>query len=168
MSENINNKYKIDSDKKTDLIFGLIPAVCVLLILLSGCGGSANYQDGVYEGRSSVYEVLEEDAEEDEGGDGYGVVEIKIEDNIITACTYTPYQTDGTVKDEEYGKTKNGAVANQDYYNKAQRAVRACQAYADQLAAEGDLKSVDAISGATVSYDQFQEAVRDALDKAKA
>ena len=139
--------------------------VCAALAgTLAGCGGAAEYADGTYQGESSIYEVLDED--EEEGGDGYGVAEITIADNVITACTFTPYQTDGTVKDEEYGKA-DGEIANRDYYNKAQRAVRACAEYAAQLAETGDLKQVDAISGATISHEQFQEAVRNALDKAR-
>ena len=138
--------------------FGLLGA-----LLLCGC--SASYADGTYTAQSSVYEGLE-DEDGDEGGDGYGVVTITVKDNIITDCEFTTYMTDGTVKDEEYGK-KDGEIANQDYYNKAQRAVKASQNYAEQLAAKGDLKEVDAISGATISYDEFKEAVRLALKQAK-
>ena len=136
-----------------------------LLGALLLCGCSANYADGTYTAQSSVYEGLE-DEDGDEGGDGYGVVTITVKDNIITDCEFTTYMTDGTVKDEEYGK-KDGEIANQDYYNKAQRAVKASQNYAEQLAAKGDLKEVDAISGATISYDEFKEAVRLALKQAK-
>ena len=132
-------------------------------LLLGGC--AANYADGTYTAQSSVYEGIE-DEDGDEGGDGYGVVTITVKDNVITDCAFTTYMTDGTVKDEEYGK-KDGEIANQDYYNKAQRAVKASQNYAEQLAAKGDLKEVDAISGATISYDEFKEAVRLALKQAK-
>lgn len=133
-------------------------------LLLAGCG-SANYADGTYTAQSSVYEGIE-DEDGDEGGDGYGVVTITLKDNVIVDCEFTTYMTDGTVKDEEYGK-KDGEIANQDYYNKAQRAVRASQNYAEQLAAKGSLKEVDAISGATISFDEFNEAVRLALKQAK-
>ena len=132
-------------------------------LLLSGC--SANYADGTYTAQSSVYEGLE-DEDGDEGGDGYGVVTITVKDNVIVDCEFTTYMTDGTVKDEDYGK-KDGEIANQDYYNKAQRAVQASANYAEQLAAKGDLKQVDAITGATISYDEFKEAVRLALKQAK-
>lgn len=132
-------------------------------LLLSGCG--ANYADGTYTAQSSVYEGIE-DEDGDEGGDGYGVVTITVKDNVIVDCEFTTYMTDGTVKDTEYGK-KDGEIANQDYYNKAQRAVQASANYAEQLAAKGDLKEVDAISGATISYDEFKEAVRLALKQAK-
>ena len=134
-------------------------------LLLAGCGGSGNYADGTYTAQSEVYEGLE-DPDGLEGGDGYGVVTITIRDNVITGCEFTTYMTDGTVKDEDYGK-RNGEIANQDYYNKAQRAVRASANYAEQLAAKGSLDAVDAISGATISYQEFNEAVKAALKQAK-
>ena len=87
-------------------------------------------------------------------------------DNKITACEYNTYELDGTLKDENYGK-KDGEVANQDFYNRAQRARLACPKYAEQLVSTGDLKKVDGISGATISYNEFKEAVTDALNQAK-
>ena len=143
----------------------ILPLLGVAALLLAGCGGGRTYADGTYTAQSAVYEGLADD-EGDEGGDGYGVVTITIRDNAITDCAFTTYMTDGTVKDEDYGK-KNGEIANQDYYNKAQRAVKASQNYAEQLAAKGDLKEVDAISGATISYNEFQEAVKAALKQAE-
>ena len=134
-------------------------------LLLCACGDSGNYADGTYTAQSEVYEGLE-DEDNLEGGDGYGVVTITVRDNVITDCEFTTYMTDGTVKGEDYGK-QNGEIANQDYYNKAQRAVRASQNYAEQLAAKGNLDAVDAISGATISYQEFQEAVKTALKQAK-
>ena len=141
----------------------LMGLTLITVLLLSGCGSI--YADGTYTAQSSVYEGLEDD-EGDAGGDGYGVVSITIRDNVIVDCTFTTYMTDGTEKDEDYGK-QDGEIANQDYYNKAQRAVRASQNYAEQLAAKGSLDQVDAISGATISYDEFKEAVRLALKQAK-
>jgi major membrane immunogen (membrane-anchored lipoprotein) len=39
--------------------------------------------------------------------------------------------------------------------------------YARQYAETGDLKAVEAVSGATISYDQFLEAAENALEAAK-
>ena len=133
----------------------------LLVIVLAGCGGSASYKDGTYTGQSAMYE-----GEDDGSGAGYGVVSLTLKDNKITACEYNTYELDGTLKDENYGK-KDGEVANQDFYNRAQRARLACPKYAEQLVATGDLKKVDGISGATISYNEFKEAVTDALNQAK-
>lgn len=141
-----------------------IALLCAVLLALglTACGSSAaKYKDGTYEGKSQVYE-----GDEDGNGDGYGVVTLTVQDNKITGCQYLTYQTDGTLKDENYGK-KDGEIANADFYNKAQKAVLACGKYAAQYAESGDLAKVDAISGATISYHEFQEAVEDALSKAK-
>ena len=133
---------------------------------LTGCGGGSKevtYKDGTYEGKSSVY--INEDEDSDEGN-GYGVVTITIKDGKITDCVYKTYEEDGTLKDEEYGK-EDGEIANRDFYNKAQKALKACDEYAAQLLeAEGDIDSVDAISGATINYDHFKEGLKEALQQA--
>jgi len=140
----------------------LIMALVMALVVLSGCGSkNVSYKDGTYEGQSSVYE-----GDEEGNGDGYGVVSITLKDNKIVACEFTTYETDGSLKDEEYGKAR-GNVANKDYYNKAQKAVAGAKEYARQLAEAGELDKVDAISGATINYGQFKEAVSEALKKAR-
>jgi major membrane immunogen (membrane-anchored lipoprotein) len=143
----------------------MIACICVsaaVLSLLSGCG-SKSYADGTYTGQSSVYE-----SDEDEGnGNGYGVVTLSIENNEIVSCTYLTYEPDGTLKDEDYG-LQEGNVANRDYYNKAQKAIAACEVYAEKLVQTNDVKKVDAISGATINYNNFEEAVKDALKQAAA
>ena len=133
----------------------------MLLALLTACGGSASYADGTYTGTSSVYE-----GDEDGSGAGYGVATVTIQGGAITECTFETYEPDGTLKGEDYGK-QNGEIANRDFYNKAQRAVQASAQYGDKLVAAGSLKDVDAISGATISFSEFQEAVEDALNQAK-
>ena len=135
----------------------------VMVLSLAGCGGSkkAAYKDGTYEGKSSVYE-----GDEEGNGDGYGVATVTLKDGVITFCEFNTYQPDGTLKDEEYGK-QNGEIANADFYNKAQRAVLASHGYGEQLSITGDVSKVDAVSGATISYKEFKEAVADALDQAK-
>ena len=138
---------------------GIIAAAA--LMLLSSCGGARTYRDGTYEGQSEIF-VNEDGTDE---GNGYGVVSLTIRDGLIDACTYQTFEPDGTLKDENYGMA-NGAVANQDFFNKAQKAVAACDEYAKQLIATGDISSVDVISGATINYDEFVEAVEDALDQA--
>lgn len=132
--------------------------------VLAGCGGgSKNYADGTYEGKSDVYINEEEDTDE---GNGYGVVSITIKDNAIVDCTYQTYTTDDVLKDAEYGK-EGGKVANKDYFNKAQKAVAACDKYAAALVEAGSIDGVDAITGATINYNEFKQAVETALKSAE-
>ena len=141
----------------------VILAAAVCMALLAGCGGGKkSLKDGTYEGKSSVYES--EDGSDD--GNGYGVVNITIKDGVITDCTYKTYEVDGTYKDENYGK-EDGRIANKDYYNKAQKANAAREEYASMLVENGQLSGIDAISGATINYDEFVEAVKDALKQAE-
>ena len=146
------------------LVFA-VAAACVALsaCVLSACGGgSASYADGTYTGQSEVYE--NEDGSEE--GNGYGVATVTISGGKISDCTFETFEPDGTKKGEDYGK-KSGEVANRDYYNKAQKAVAACEEYASMLVANGQLDGIDSISGATINYGQFKEAVANALKEAE-
>ena len=130
---------------------------------LAGCaggGGAVSYKDGTYTGQSEVYEDSD-----DGNGNGYGVATVTIKDGAITDCTFETYELDGNKKDENYGVSLSG---NQNKYTKAQNAVKACPEYAKALVEAGSLDGVDTISGATVNYDQFCEAVDDALAQARA
>ena len=51
-------------------------------------------------------------------------------------------------------------------YKKAQTAVNAIKIYPQQLVETQDLSKVDAISGATISYGQFVETTRRAVEEA--
>ena len=65
------------------------------------------------------------------------------------------------------GLTACGSKSYADGIYKAQKARAACDYYAEQLVEKGDLSDVDAISGATVNYQEFQEAVSEALKQAE-
>lgn len=138
--------------------FSIVSALAFTVLLLAGCKDSSapvTYKDGTYTGKSSG---------DDRGA--YGEATITIQDTKITDCQYVTWQKDGSIKDENYGKV-NGVISNQDYYDKAQLAVKAMKEYAEKLVEVQKLEDVDAISGATIAFDQFQEAVNDALDEAK-
>lgn len=140
-------------------------------MLLTGCGGgSKTYKDGTYTGQSDVYTAedlgIEDADDEDEAANGYGVVELTIKDGKITDCTFTTYEENGDEKDDDYGKI-DGEIKNRDYYNKAQKANKACAKYAQALVDAGNIDDVDSISGATINYHNFVDAVNDALSQAE-
>ena len=142
--------------KKTLLIKLTVLAICLTLTALASCGSETkvkNYKDGTYTGRSS-------DFEEDESGNGagYGEVEIEVRSNKIVSCTFKMYELDGTLKDDTYG-----ADLSKENRLKAQKAVQSASKYAAMLVKAGSVDGVDTISGATISYSEFLEAVNDAL-----
>lgn len=112
-------------------------------------------KDGTYNGESS------ENSEY-----GHGKIAITIKDHKIESATYFGVDKDGTIKGEDYGK-KNGQVSDAQNYKKAQNAVKANATYGAQLVERQQPGKVDAISGATISYEQFIEASTKALDEAK-
>jgi major membrane immunogen (membrane-anchored lipoprotein) len=146
-----------------------IPAIltAALLVagLLAGCGSAAKetaggnqkkeYKDGTYTAKSGL----------DTRG-GWGELKLVIEKGKIVMADYKGIQITGKPKDEEYGKT-NGRIENQDFYVKAQNAVKASAAYGPNLVETQAVDKVDAITGATVSHEQFVEAVKKALAQAQ-
>lgn len=135
---------------------------CALMIgtSLCGCGGNKTYKDGTYTGKSAVFS-----GDEEGNGNGYGEVTVTIKDNAITACEFKTYEENGTLKGDDYGMV-DGEIKNQDYYNKAQKAIKGSEEYAKRIIGKINPDEVDSISGATYSHNQFVEAVYDALDKA--
>ncbi|MDR2519026.1 MAG: FMN-binding protein [Spirochaetaceae bacterium] len=131
------------------------PCVAALLLLAASCGNGKALKDGVYQGKSGP---------DDRGA--WGEVTLTIKDGKAGACTFVTRQKDGTVKGKEYGMI-NGEISSADYYEKAQLAVRAMDAYAAQFVETGSIQAVEAVSGATIAYNQFAEAASEALDAAR-
>lgn len=140
-------------------IIAIIIVSALALCLFSGCGGSAAYKDGTYTARSENYE-----GDEAGNGEGYGEVKITIKEGKITDCEFKTYTLEGKLKDKDYGKLDSG---NKDAYNMAQKAIAACAEYSKRLVDDNGYDNIDAISGATINYNQFLDAVSIALNKAK-
>jgi major membrane immunogen (membrane-anchored lipoprotein) len=112
-------------------------------------------KDGVYEGASGA---------DDTGA--WGEVSLTVRDGQVAACAFITRQKDGAIKGDDYGKI-NGEISNAAFYEKAQLAVRAMGDYAAQFVERGSLDKVDAVSGATIAYNQFLEAAGAALEGAR-
>jgi major membrane immunogen (membrane-anchored lipoprotein) len=125
-----------------------------LVLLLFSCAKPA-YRDGAYSGASGP---------DDDGA--WGEVTLTIQNGEIRDCVFITRQKDGAVKGDDYGKI-NGEISNRTFYDKAQLAVRAMDTYARSLVEKQKLSRVDAVSGATIAYNQFNEAVLRALEQAK-
>jgi major membrane immunogen (membrane-anchored lipoprotein) len=116
---------------------------------LSGCGSSL--KDGTYEGRST-----------NDNRGAYGIVSLEVKNGEIASAQFLQYNADGTLKDEKYGEE-----AGEDSYKMAQNALQYSKKYPEKLVETQDVGKVDAVTGATSSWKQFQEAAKDALAKAK-
>ncbi len=125
------------------------------LVTVSACQNSTTLKDGTFVGVSQKDE-----------NDAYASVTLTIKNQEISDVNFVTYQKDGSIKDEDYGKTA-GEITNQEFYNKAQKAVKAMTTYQEQLIETKDIDEVDAISGATISYEQFKEATETALKEAQ-
>ena len=113
---------------------------------------SVAYKDGTYTGES----------DKDEHG-GMMRVTIEIKDSVISKVTAENLNSEGKEKGEEYGKDTN----NEGLYKKAQDSVAGAAQYAPALEVSKDISKVDAVSGATQSYEAFKVAVNRALENAK-
>ena len=136
-------------------------------ILFCGCGGEEKNptpkpaqnkinldaaKDGTYTVESSLDEKL-----------GKSVLTLTIKDKKIIAAEFVGYDLFGNVKGEDYGSLTGKDSAD---YKKAQVAVNAIKIYPQQLLETQDLSKVDAISGASISYGQFVETTKRAVEEA--
>ncbi|MDR0382915.1 MAG: FMN-binding protein [Spirochaetaceae bacterium] len=138
---------------KNFFYLAVLAVVLIVAALLAGCA-KRSYKDGVYAAKSGA----------DDSG-AWGEVTVTIADGEVADCLFVTRQKDGTIKAEDYGKV-NGVISNQDFYNKAQLAVRAMDQYARTFRETGDLAKVDVVTGATIAFNQFNEAVTAALEQA--
>ena len=135
--------------------------------LITGCGGEekkptpkpasnkidlSNAKDGTYTVESSRDEKL-----------GNSTLTLTIKDKKIIDAEFTGYDLFGNVKGEDYGSLTGKDSAD---YKKAQVAVNAIKVYPAQLVETQDLSKVDAISGASISYGQFVETTKRAIEEA--
>ncbi len=129
----------------------IIALVVVFLLLFVSCSKKP-LKDGVYSAESTA----------DKRG-SYAKVELVIKNQQIDNVKFISYDSKGNVKDENYGKNSG----NDEFYKKAQMAVKGIKSYEEQINQKKDLNKVDAVSGATESFKQFIEAMELALDKAR-
>ena len=143
-----------------------LAAICATALLMTGCGSGdkpahkpasnkidlSNAKDGTYTVESSLDEKL-----------GKSVLTLTVKDKKITAAEFKGYDLFGNVKDEDYGSLTGKDSAD---YKKAQVAVNAIKVYPARLVETQDLSKVDAISGASISYGQFVETTKRAIEEA--
>lgn len=145
---------------------GLLLAV---MMALAGCGQEKKPEpakpaatfdlnkakDGTYTAESSSDSYM-----------GRGRLTVVIKDHKIVAADFVGLSPDGKVKDDTYGMT-DGQIKDERKYKIAQSALKANNSYGAQLIETQKPGEVDAIAGATVSYDQFMETAQNVLEQAQ-
>ncbi len=127
--------------------YGII--IMIMILCISACG-SPQYKDGQYTG---VYQGE---------GEAKMTVTLTLKDQKITACEMECLDKKGNVKDEHYGEQAGDAN-----FAKAQIALKGMKQYPNMLVEVQSVEDMDAVSGATVSLKEFQEAVKSALEQAE-
>lgn len=158
---------------KKQMIYGLAAALAAsTMVLAAGCGSEkpaekaastptpppkaadidlSDAKDGTYTAESSSHELY-----------GKSKITIAVKDHRIESVTFVGFDKDGKLKDETYGEG-----ASESNRKKAQIALQGYNTYGKELVKTQQLGKVDAISGATVSYEQFVEATQKAVSEAK-
>lgn len=148
-------------------VSAFIAAGLTAAAVLTGCagGGAAAVEKdtvlkpGTYTGQSS------ESAAED--GGGYAIVTLTVgSDNQVESVEFETYEKNGDSKDTDSYGTTNAQSSDGEPFDNAQAAREACDSYVEQYMEKKNIEDIDAISGATVSYNQFKEALGIALQKA--
>ncbi len=103
------------------------------------------YKNGVYSASST---------------DAYGETKVTLEfkDGKIIKCELLAYDQDGKLKDENYGK--DSGAKN---YELAQISLKGFSQYPELLLKTQNIDEVDAISGATGTFLQFKELVKNLM-----
>ncbi len=130
-------------------IFAMLLAFA-MLISLSACGGPT-YKDGTYEGQSIS-----------SSNKHITNVTITLKEGVITECSAEFLDQNGKEKDEHYGEEMGEAN-----FAKAQIAQKGMHQYAEKMVEAGKVEMLEAVSGATISYKEFKNAVADAMSKAE-
>ena len=128
--------------------FNFFIILILSMIFVTSCSSKKTLKDGVYEG---YYK--------DESSNVKVVITVK--DKKIVDCVREEIENkNNKIKDENYGK--DDADFN---YKQAQKAVKNSEGYAKKLVEVQDIDKVDSVSGATISYKRFKNAVNNALNK---
>jgi len=141
--------------------------IMILIILISifftiGCGNENTAEKTNIKYRDGVYVA---DSTKDEWG-GKVSVTLIIKNGTIAECDMKNLDKDGQEKGDDYGK-KNGKIENEGIYKIAQEAVKNSSEYTNEFLRVKDIELVEVVSGATVTYNSFKEAIEKCLQQAK-
>ena len=131
------------------IIAVIVIAIAAAAVLYIASSTPASYKDGSYSGEAVG------------GAFGDTKVTVTISGGKIIACRMENVDKLGNPKDENYGR--GGTDAD---YQLAQYALQGMAKYPQMLRETQNVDKMDAVSGATVTFREFQAAVHQALAEA--
>jgi uncharacterized protein with FMN-binding domain len=117
---------------------------------------SVTYKDGTYEGKSRAKYIYEH---------FWGSVQLTLKNGIFTDIRFV-------IRDSNLHETFNENyekhfAGNEEYIQQSRNDWKGVQAYPKKLEGKPDTDKIDAISGASWSYNIFRASVKEALKNAK-
>lgn len=118
--------------------------------------GKTQFRDGVYKGESQSKYIAEP---------YWGQVTIRIKDDKVTLVSFQILDKE---KNEVFGPDyEKHFKDNPEYIAQCRNEVKGIKAYTETFLKNSNVDKVDAITGATWSYNIFRDALKAALEKAK-
>jgi major membrane immunogen (membrane-anchored lipoprotein) len=135
-------------------VFALLVSVIVLSSL--ALTGAKQMKDGVYKGESQSKYT---------GEPYWGQITLEIKNDKVTLVSFQILDKD---KNEVFGPDyERHFKDNAMYVDQCRNEVKGIRAYKESFLKTRDMDHVDAITGATWSYNIFRDALKAALEKAK-
>jgi major membrane immunogen (membrane-anchored lipoprotein) len=139
---------------KKKYVLALLTSVLVLSSL--ALTGSKYMEDGVFKGESQSKYT---------GEPYWGQVTLTIKNDSVRLISFQILDKD---KNEVFGPDYERYFKdNAMYVDQCRNEVKGIKAYTESFRKTGNVDQVDAITGATWSYNIFRDALKDALKKAK-
>ena len=133
----------------------IIILLCIGCIVLLAHKFSGPYTDGTYEGSSRAIYLQE---------NYWGHTKVTIENGYIAKVEFKIVDsTKNELFDDKYERYFNG---NEEYIRQCRNDWKGVQTYPPQLVKYQKLKNIDAVTGATWSYNMFKYSATEALKKA--
>lgn len=114
------------------------------------------YKDGTYEGKSRAKYIYEP---------FWGNVHFTLKGGLLTDINFVI--RDSSLHETFDGNYEKHFEGNQEYIQQSRNDWKGVQTYPKKLSEKQDINKVDAISGATWSYNIFKASVNEALKNAK-
>lgn len=114
------------------------------------------YRDGVYEGKS-------QDIYTDEPY--WGIVRLTVKDGSFSEVKFI--MRDSALHEPFDGRYERHFAGNPEYIQQSRNDWKGVQTYPEKLKGTRSIESVDAMSGATWSYNIFKATVKDALKNSR-